>query len=156
SWRSRPAVQAPLRTETAAMSVPGATKGLHRMSRQVVLLRVGVDAGCGGIQGPLFADGTFEFVCIPDSKGVSVHTYGGVVGRNGTAHVIYFPESRRKAMAAQAVHVDPEWETFTYGDPTTPKRSLRSLRPGDLLVFYCGLQAWDAEGGWDTDCRPAL
>jgi hypothetical protein len=126
------------------------------MSRQVVLLRVGVDAGCGGIQGPLFADGTFEFVCIPDPKGVSVHTYGDLVGRNGTPHASYFPESRRAAMAAQAVHVDPEWETFTYGDPTTPKRSLRRLRPGDLLVFYCGLQEWDAECGWSTDRRPAL
>ena len=44
----------------------GAEKGLHGMSKQVVLLRVGVDAGCGGIQGPLFKDDTFNFVCIPD------------------------------------------------------------------------------------------
>src|SRR5881394_3424278 len=107
------------------MPDPGTKEGPYGMSRQVVLLRVGVDAGCGGIQGPLFADGTFEFVCIPDSKGVSVHTYGAVIGRNGTAHASYFPESRRRAMAAQTVHVDPEWETFTYGDPTPPKRSLR-------------------------------
>ena len=54
------------------------------MSKQVVLLRVGIDAGCGGIQGPLFKDGSFDFVCIPDNKGVSVHTYGNMVGRNGT------------------------------------------------------------------------
>ena len=126
------------------------------MSKQVVLLRVGVDAGCGGIQGPLFKDGTFAFVCIPDSKGVSVHTYGNMIGRDGTAPVRYFPESRRGRMAAQTVHVDPEWETFTYGDPTTPKRSLRNLRPGDFLVFYCGLQEWDADGGWNRDHRPAL
>ena len=52
-------------------------------------------------------------------------------------------------MAEQHVHVDPEWETFTYGDPTTPKRSLRHLKPGDFLVFYCGLQEWDAESGWN-------
>lgn len=126
------------------------------MNRQVVLLRVGIDAGCGGLQGPLFADGSFEFVCIPDPKGVSVHTYGGLVGRNGTPHVSYFPAPRRPAMAAQAVHVDPEWETFTYGDPTAPKRSLRRLRPGDLLAFYCGLQAWDPEQGFDQDDHPAL
>lgn len=126
------------------------------MSRQVVLLRVGIDAGCGGIQGPLFEDGTFEFMCIPDNKGVSVHTYGNMVGRNGTAHVSYFSESRRKLMTTQTVHVDPEWESFTYGDPTTPKRSLRHLKPGDLLVFYCGLQSWDSETGWNGDRRPAL
>ena len=38
--------------------------------RKVVLLRVGVDAGCGGIQGPLFKDRTFEFICIPDGRRV--------------------------------------------------------------------------------------
>lgn len=123
---------------------------------QVVLLRVGVDSGCGGIQGPLFSDGTFEFVCIPDRKRVSVHTYGSLVGRNGTPHVAYFPESRRERMALQHVHLDPEFETFTYGDPTPPKRSLRTLEPGDFLAFYCGLQGWSSEAGWNTNGWPAL
>ncbi len=126
------------------------------MSQQVVLLRVGIDSGCGGIQGPLFKDGTFEFMCIPDNKRVSVHTYGNMVGRSGAPHADYFAESRRSVMAQQTVHVDPEWETFTYGDPTPPKRSLRNLQSGDLLVFYCGLQKWDTDGGWDQDHRPAL
>jgi hypothetical protein len=126
------------------------------MRKQVVLLRVGVDAACGGIQGPLFKDGTFDFICIPDNKRVSVHTYGNMVGRNGKPLVCYFAESRRKVMAEQHVHVDPEWETFTYGDPTPPKRSLRNLNPGDFLVFYCGLQKWDADGGWNREHPPAL
>jgi hypothetical protein len=126
------------------------------VTRNCVLLRVGIDSGCGGIQGPLFSDGSFDFVCIPDNKGVSVHTYGNLVGKKGMAHASYFPESRRSLMEKQHVHVDPEWETFTYGDPTLPKRSLRSLKPGDFLVFYCGLQEWDAESGWNRDHRPAL
>lgn len=126
------------------------------MSEQVVLLRVGIDAGCGGIQGPLFQDGTFEFVCIPDGHGVSLHTYGNMLGRDGKPLAGYFPQARRKVMAEQHVHVDPEWETFTYGDPTPPKRSLRNLKAGDFLVFYCGLQEWDAENGWNRNHRPAL
>jgi hypothetical protein len=126
------------------------------MKKQVVLLRVGVDAGCGGIQGPLFEDGTYQFICIPDNQRVSVHTYGNMVGKNGESLIGYFPQSRRKVMAEQHVHVDPEFETFTYGDPTIPKRSLRNLRAGDLLVFYCGLQRWDAVRGWDSNHRPAL
>jgi hypothetical protein len=134
----------------------GSTEGLPGMSRQVVLLRVGIDAGSGGIQGPLFQDGSFDFICIPDKKRVSVHTYGNMVGRSGNSLVSYFAEARRKVMAEQHVHVDPEWETFTYGDPTHPKRSLRHLKSGDLLVFYCGLQEWDAENGWNRDHRPAL
>src|SRR5437763_16682475 len=100
------------------------------MSKQVVLLRVGIDSGCGGIQGPLFKDGSFDFVCIPDNKGVSAHTYGNMVGRGGTPVAVYFGESRRQVMSGQHVHVDPAWETVTYGDPTTPKRSVRYLRPG--------------------------
>jgi hypothetical protein len=34
----------------------------------VVLLRVGVDEGAGGIQGPLLEDGTFEYIPIPDDR----------------------------------------------------------------------------------------
>ena len=134
----------------------GKEKGLPLMTKQVVLLRVGIDSGCGGIQGPLFADGTFALICIPDRKRVSIHTYGNIVGRNGEPVVKYFPEARRKVMAVQTVHVDPEWETFTYGDPTPPKRSLRHLQPGDFLVFYCGLQEWDAECEWNGHHRPGL
>jgi hypothetical protein len=126
------------------------------MTRQVVLLRVGVDAGCGGIQGPLFDNGTFEFVCIPDGLGVGVHTYGGLCGRYGRFLVDYFPEARRKQMGKQRIHFDPEFETFTYGDPTTPKRSLRRLMSGDYLAFYCGLQAWDSEAGFCHRLKPAL
>jgi Nucleotide modification associated domain 3 len=126
------------------------------MIKKVVLLRVGIDAGCGGIQGPLFKDGTFDFVCIPDKKGVSVHTYGNLRGNGGRRLVDYFPQSRQKKMAKQHIHLDPEFETCTYGDPTTPKRSLRSLNPGDYLIFYCGLQKWDADSGWNSEHRPAL
>lgn len=126
------------------------------MSKQVVLLRVGIDSGCGGIQGPLFKDNSFDFVCIPDNKRVTKHTYGTLVGKEGRRVVDYFPESRRKMMATQHIHLDPEFETFTYGDPTTPKRSLRNLNSGDYLVFYCGLQKWDSACGWDSDHRPAL
>lgn len=126
------------------------------MVQQVVLLRVGVDAGSGGIQGPLFEDGTFEFICIPDRHAVSVHTYGSMCDKHGVPVVRYFPRARRESLVNQHVHVDPEFSTFTYGDPSVLKRSLRYLRAGDLLVFYCGLQRWDAAGGWDINHRPAL
>ena len=45
-------------------------------------------------------------------------------------------------MAGVRVHLDPEFETVTYGDPSPPKSGLRRLRRGDLLVFYCGLAGW--------------
>lgn len=36
--------------------------------------------------------------------------------------------------------------TYTYGDPTLPKRGLRNLAEGDILAFYVGLKRWDGEG----------
>ena len=68
----------------------------ENMTRQAVLLRVGIDSGSGGIQGPLFEDGTFELIGIPDQKRVSACTYSNSVDKYGNSLVVYFPESRRK------------------------------------------------------------
>jgi len=116
----------------------------------VVLSRIGIDTGCGGIHGPLFADGTFEYIPIPDGHAVDERTYGNTLGRHGRKLIDYFPAGMRDRMADQPMHVDPEFQTFTYGDPTGPKAGLRHLKPGDLLVFYCGLR------GWGLTAEPAL
>lgn len=120
---------------------------------QVVLLRVGIDTGSGGILGPLFSDGSFEYIPIPDRfrrRGVDSRTYGNSYGQNGRALIEYFPGSLHKRLFDQSIHFDPEFETFTYGDPTPPKASLRRLSEGSLLVFYAGLN------GWGFECPPAL
>jgi hypothetical protein len=116
----------------------------------VVLLRVGIDTGCGGIHSPLFADGSFEFVPIPDKKGLDERTYGTYRGRLKRTFAEYFPIRCRSRIIAQSMHIDPEFESFTYGDPTSPKRNLAKLQLGDLLVFYAGME------GWDHKCPPAL
>ena len=117
---------------------------------RVVLLRVGIDTGAGGMHGPLFQDGTFEFIPIPGDDVAPVRTYGNTRGRWGRFLIEYFPAAVQPRMASVSMHFDPEFETFTYGDPTLPKRGLRTLAPGDLLVFYAGLQ------GWDHATTPAL
>ena len=117
---------------------------------KVALLRVGIDTGCGGMHGPLFKDGSLDYVPIPDEPFRGAPTYGTAVGSKGRPLVEYFPESRRRNMQSRTIHWDPEFKTFTYGDPTPPKAGLRRLKPGDLLVFFCGLQ------GWDFHCDPAL
>jgi hypothetical protein len=117
---------------------------------QIAMLRIGIDAGAGGIQGPLFRDRTFEYIPIPDGFGKDNRTYGNVKGRHGNKLMEYFPESRKDKIAHQAIHFDPEFSTFTYGDPTSPKAGLRNLEKGDMLIFYCGL------AGWDFKSRPAL
>ena len=109
---------------------------------QVVLLRVGIDSGRGGIQGPLFKDGSFEFVPIDDRRGDSRQTYGNTTGVHGRKLIEYFPDRMSDRLRDQTIHFDPEFKTFTYGDPTAPKRGLLRLNPGSLLVFYAGLEKW--------------
>src|ERR1035441_8443171 len=117
---------------------------------KVAMLRIGIDSGAGGIQGPLFHDGTFDYVPIPDGFGIDERTYGNTTSLKQRKLIDYFPESRREAMASQSVHFDPEFATFTYGDPTSPKAGLRHLEKGDMLIFYFGLE------GWDFKSEPAL
>lgn len=117
---------------------------------KVALLRVGIDSGSGGIDGPVFSDGSFEYLPIPDSDGLDERTYGNQRGRTGRPFSDYFPPSRRKQMSVQSMHFDPEFATFTYGDPTQPKAGLRRMVEGDILVFYAGLK------GVDHDAASAL
>lgn len=121
---------------------------------QVVLLRVGIDTGSGGIHGPLFRNGDFEFIPIRDKRnrfGVNNETYGNMIGRLGSEPLVqYFPEARQAKVRDLWLHNDPEFQSNTYGDPTRPKAGLKRLRKGDLLVFYAGLE------GWDFDCKPSL
>ena len=109
----------------------------------VILLRVGIDTGCGGMAGPIFSDGSFEFIPIDCDQHVKGRTYGTLFGRHGGRKLIeYFPERFHLKMQDRFVHDDPEFKTFTYGDPTRPKQSLGYLEAGDLLVFYAGLCGW--------------
>jgi hypothetical protein len=55
-------------------------------------------------------------------------------------------------MGRTVAHYDPEFESFTYADPTRPKRSLRNLTPGDILAFYGGLEPY----GFDDPPRRGL
>jgi hypothetical protein len=111
----------------------------------MALLRVGIDSGSGGMDGPLFADGTFEFVPIPDSTGLDEQTYGSHMGRGGRPLSDFFPAPRQAVMHSRSMHMDPEFISFTYGDPTSPKAGLRRLGEGDLLVFYAGLRGFGCD-----------
>jgi hypothetical protein len=84
---------------------------------------------------PRFEDGTFEYVPIPEFKEVCKDrglTYSDVPARYCTSLEQYAGSNRY-------THYDPEFETFTYGEPSEPKRSqLLRLHEDDHLVFYSG------------------
>jgi hypothetical protein len=111
---------------------------------QVLFLRVGIDRGCGGTLSPRFADGTFEYVPIPESRDLLAGkglTYLDLPARRGGT-------LDRYSGSKGAAHYDPEFETFTYGEPSEPKRSqLLRLSAGDHLVFYSGFQGPDIANG---------
>jgi hypothetical protein len=109
----------------------------------MAMIRVGIDTGSGGAHGPIFADGSFEYIPIPDGFGIDERTYGTLVGSDGASLADLLPAGVGTRLRHRSVHLDPEFDTFTYGDPTPPKRGLRRLRSGDLLVFYAGLEGFD-------------
>lgn len=108
-------------------------------NNQILLLRVGMDLGFGGL-GPLFPDGTFEYVPIPDDPSlVSERSlfFRDIPARSGGDIARFVPARHKEGPA----HYDPEFDTFTYGDPTRNKsRQLLRLHRGDLLVFCAGLR----------------
>jgi hypothetical protein len=104
---------------------------------KILFLRVGIDRGCGGTLSPIFADRSFEYVPIPEYKPVlpgRAVRYGDIAARCGGT-------LERFAAPNGAAHFDPEFETYTYGEPNHPKRSqLLALEAGDCLAFYAGFQ----------------
>lgn len=105
-----------------------------------------MDLGFGGL-GPLFPDGTFEYVPIPDNpRKTSSRTllFSQIQCRSGGDIDRFVPAKYRGGPA----HLDPEFETFTYGDPTRNKRQqLLRLASGDILVFYVGLRPQEQRFG---------
>jgi hypothetical protein len=121
---------------------------------KVVLLRVGIDKICGGIHSPLFKNGTFEFVPIPEYfyrmhpfDAEKVKTFTTEKGSFGKPFIDYFKkEGKDKEQHRYCpIHNDPDFETFTYGDGNSTKQTLVNLEKGDYVVFYASLEGFDFE-----------
>ena len=108
---------------------------------KAMLLRVGIDKGCGGALSPIFKDGSFEYIPIPESDPETheTRTYQNTSGRKNKPLAHFLPEK----ICDDKMHFDPEFETFTYGDPSSKRKSLLKLNKNDLLVFYAGLTPYE-------------
>lgn len=104
-----------------------------------VAINVGANTNEPGFRGPIYPDGRFEYVPIPESKpirdGAIVPTYGDLELATDTRDVTDVP-----------VHLDPTFEgvhgcdRYTYGDPHAVKaRPLLELAAGDYVYFYATL-----------------
>ena len=104
-----------------------------------VLVNVGSSSGNPNGRGRIFKDYTFQYLPIPESQKTreKVSTYEEL----GFSHV-KFPDL--------PVHLDPEFETFTYGHVRRgfgDLQCLLALKKSDVLFFYATLQK---EEEWST------
>lgn len=108
-----------------------------------MLLRVGIDKSSDGVLGPIFFDGSFEYIPLSekDDKTIEKRTYEDLVGLRGNQLSKYLPGN----VAIRRVHMDPEFINFTYGDEGRKAVYLRKLNNDDLLVFYAGLKPYQED-----------
>jgi hypothetical protein len=116
---------------------------LSGAAKKVLLLRVGIDRGTGGALAPIFADGSFEYVPIPEQGATRcLLTFADLTARRGGSLAAFVP----RRIGGLHPHIDPDFAAWDYGDAASNKRQqLLHLRPDDLLVFYAGLEPRPAE-----------
>ncbi|MFC3477482.1 Nmad3 family putative nucleotide modification protein [Halobacterium litoreum] len=117
---------------------------------RAVAINVAANTNEPGVRGPLYADGSFEYVPIPESEPTSepLPTYADL------DLAVDLPDGA----ADRPVHLDPTFaeypccDRYTYGDPHGVKaRPLLDLSAGDRVYFYATLDAPDAPADWMAD-----
>jgi hypothetical protein len=112
-----------------------------------VAINVAANTNEPGVRGPLFPDGSFEYVPIPESEPTSgaVPTYADLDIETA------LPEGYRDV----PVHLDPEFaeypgcERYSYGDEHGVKAGpLSDLSAGDYLFFYATLSTDADRPAW--------
>lgn len=114
------------------------------------LINVGVNASHGDLRSPLYDDGTFTFVPIPEGPQYGAFDclprYRDILPPRALACV---PTTYHECR----VHADPEFETFTYGDhPETSRKAavLKKVMAGDHMLFLARFVRWHGDSlRWD-------
>lgn len=116
-----------------------------------VAINVGANTNQPGFRGPIFDDGGFEYIAIPEPEptrpDADVPTYGDLSLRTDVSDVAETP-----------VHLDPTFagvhgcSSYTYGDPHGVKaRPLLELGADDVVFFYATLSTvGDDPAEWIT------
>lgn len=116
-----------------------------------ILVRVGIDQSFGGWNAPADPETRrFAYVPIPEKTGTQFHPDCARLYSETLPAIESFRQrngSHRSGLAApdelfsKHMHLDPDFETLTYGDVGDRRGSeIRNLHEGDLLVFYAGLR----------------
>ena len=116
------------------------------MAGRIYLANGGVNAS-HRFGSPIFPDGTFEFIPIPEDvpiQGDHAVRYGDLRAYNNPGRDLrrYIP----RRLWDRPAHSDPEFDSFTYGDncELSPRAaSLRRIEPFDFLFFLARLEHRD-------------
>jgi hypothetical protein len=114
---------------------------------RAVAINVAANTNQPGFRGPVFPDGSFEYLPIPESEPTRepVPTYADLDVETDVSSVAETP-----------LHFDPEFpeaggERYTYGDEHGVKaRPLSELRAGDWLFFYATLSQRGEPSWWQS------
>ncbi|MEW6417218.1 MAG: hypothetical protein AB1480_03745 [Nitrospirota bacterium] len=112
------------------------------MPQKIFIVNVGVNAS-HSLKSPIFEDGTFEFIPIPENRvesGKFTLTYSDLRSFYNPEESLskYIPHKYH----SHPVHNDPEFFGSTYGDNCElpgRARGLRSVKEGDIILFYARL-----------------
>ena len=112
---------------------------------RAIAINIGANTNEPGFRGPLFPDGSFEYIPIPEAKPTdeSVPSYADLDLETDVSEV-----------ADRPVHFDPEFpavggERYTYGDEHGVKAGpLSELSAGDYLFFYATLSTVGEAPAW--------
>ena len=112
---------------------------------RIYMANVGTSTNYRGLFSPIFADGAFEFLPIPEGhQGSTPHAvrYCDLRAHHAPDRNLrpYVPDNLWDAPC----HNDPEFATLTYGDNGDNPRSvaLTNMRPGDALLFLSRLESY--------------
>lgn len=122
---------------------------MPNVSSRAIAINVGANTTLPGFRGPIYPDGTFEYVPIPEREPTdparSIPTYADLAPHLRTS----IPGD----LLEREVHLDPEFATYalceryTYGDEHGVKAGpLSRLDPGDRLYFYATLSTTGPAG----------
>lgn len=112
----------------------------------VLLVGVGADTTNTRPTPPVYPDGRFEYVPIPEwARSTEQRRYANTTLRYRDVTLaeyvdrIHRNDEWLREFAAMALHHDPNFEALTFGDPKKTRSQLLALDPGDVLAFYAGL-----------------